>query len=98
MEYLFTSLNRLSIVASDFFVRDSKNDVPEKMFHLKIYKMASMLQDSTFSRYLSGFNNFLVLTLILPFFRTGLDSFSALARIPPFAGSRTDSTIFWRSH
>ena len=49
MEYLFTSLNRLSIVASDFFVRDSKNDVPEKMFHLKIYKMASMLQDFTWS-------------------------------------------------
>ena len=51
----------------------------------------------------AGFNNFLALTLNLPFFGTGPDSFSALARIPPFAGSRpiqqfcgahTDSTIF----
>ena len=44
--------------------------------------------------YSPGFNNFLVLTLILPFFRTGPNSFSALARIPPFAGTRPDSTIF----
>ena len=46
--------------------------------------------DSTFCRSSPGFNNFLVLTLILPFFRTGPDSFSALARIPPFAGTRPD--------
>ena len=49
MEYLFTRLNRLSIVAGGFFVTESKNDVPGQMFHLKIYKMASMLQDSTWS-------------------------------------------------
>ena len=44
-----------------------------------------------------------MLTLILPFFRTGPDSFSALARILPlpvlariqqFSGAHTDSTIF----
>ena len=54
--------------------------------------------DSTFSWYSPGFSNFLVLTLILPFFRTGPDSFSALARIPPFANTRPDSTMFWYSH
>ena len=39
--------------------------------------------DSTFCRFWPGFNNFPALTLILPFFRTGPDSFSVLARIPP---------------
>ena len=45
-----------------------------------------------------GFNNFLALTLNLPFFGTGPDSFSVLARIPPFPGTRPESTIFWCSH
>ena len=54
--------------------------------------------DSTFCRYSPGLNNFLVLTLILQFFRTGPDSFSALARIPPFANTRLDSTMFRYSH
>ena len=54
--------------------------------------------DSTFSRYSPGLNNFLVLTLILPILRTGPESFSVLARIPPFPGTCPDSTIFWCSH
>ena len=47
--------------------------------------------DATFSRYSSGLNNFPLLTLMLPFFRTGPDNFSVLARIPPFVGTRLDS-------
>ena len=47
--------------------------------------------DSTFCRYSPGFNNVPVLTHILPFFRTGTDSFSVLARIEPFAGTSLDS-------
>ena len=54
--------------------------------------------DSTFSRYSPGFNSFPVLTLILTFFRSGPDNFSALARIPPFAGTPTDSTMFRYCH
>ena len=49
MEYLFACLNRSSIVASGFLARNSKNGVPRQIFLLKICKMASMLQDSTWS-------------------------------------------------
>ena len=47
MEYLFARLNRLSIVACDFLVIDSKKGVLEQMLLLKICKMASILHDST---------------------------------------------------
>ena len=59
--------------------------------------------DSTFCRYWPGCNNFPVLALILPFFRTGPDSFRytkefhlfpVLDRIQQFFGTHTDSTIF----
>ena len=59
--------------------------------------------DSTFCRYWPGFNNFPALTLILPFFRTGPDSFRyshgfhllpILARIQQFSGTPIHSTIF----
>ena len=62
--------------------------------------------DSTFSRYSRRFYNFSVLTLILPFFGIGSDSFSIIAQILPFPGTRRilsfsgtdpDSTIFWYS-
>ena len=43
MEYLFACLNRSSIIADDFFERDSKNGVPGLMFCLKIYKIAFIL-------------------------------------------------------
>ena len=49
MEYLFARLNRSSIVASSFLERDSKKGVPRQMLLLKIYKMVSMLHDSTWS-------------------------------------------------
>ena len=44
--------------------------------------------DSTFCRYLPGFNNFPVLTLILPFFRIGFWQ---------FFDTRTNSTFCWYS-
>ena len=59
--------------------------------------------DSTFSRHSPGFNNFMVLTLILPFFvlvRTvfrhshGFHLLQVVARIQQFCGAHTDSTIF----
>ena len=50
--------------------------------------------NSTFCRYTPSLTNAPVLTLILLFFRTGPDSFSALAWIPPFTGTRPDSTMF----
>ena len=49
IEYLSAHLNRSSIVVGSFFARDSKNGVPELMFCLKICRMASLLQDSTWS-------------------------------------------------
>ena len=49
MEYLFAHLNKSSIIVGDFLVRDSKNGVPRQMFLLKICRMTSMLQDSTWS-------------------------------------------------
>ena len=49
MEYLFAHLNRSSIIADCFFVRDSKNGMLGQMLYLKICKMASMMQDSTWS-------------------------------------------------
>ena len=42
-------MNRSSIIVGDFFRRDSKNGVFGLMLHLKIYKMTSILQDSTWS-------------------------------------------------
>ena len=59
--------------------------------------------DSTFCRQLLGFNNFVVLTLILPFFvlvRTvvrhshGFHLLLVVARIQQFSGDHTESTIF----
>ena len=50
--------------------------------------------DSTFSRYSPAFHHFPVLTLILPFFDTGSDSVSVLARMVPFPGTRPNSIIF----
>ena len=54
--------------------------------------------DSSFSRHYPGFYHFPVLTLILPFFETRSDSFSIVAQILPFPGTRPDSTIFRYSH
>ena len=53
--------------------------------------------DSTFSRYSSGFYNFSVLTLILPFSDTRPDTFSVQARILPISGTHTDSNLFQNS-
>ena len=50
-------------------------------------------RDSSFSRYSPGFNNFPVLTPILPFFGTRQDSFPVLAQIPLFPGTRPGSII-----
>ena len=49
IEYLFARLNRSSIVVGGFFARNLKNGVPELMLFLKIYKMVSLLQNSTWS-------------------------------------------------
>ena len=54
--------------------------------------------DSTFCRYSPGFSNVPIHTLILPFLRTGPNSFSVLARIPPFASTRPDSAMFRDTH
>ena len=45
----FARLNRSSIVAGDFLARDSKKGVPGQMLLSKIYKMTSILHDSTWS-------------------------------------------------
>ena len=58
IKYLFSCLNKSSIVAVDFLVIDLKNGVPRQMLLLKVCKMASMLQDSTWSTtYLNHFTN-----------------------------------------
>ena len=49
IKYLSTRLNRLSIVVGDFSMRDLKNGVLGLMLHLKICRMTSILQDSTWS-------------------------------------------------
>ena len=54
--------------------------------------------DCTFCGFSPGFSNVPIHTLILPFFHTGPNSFSVLARMPPFTGTRPDSTIFPCSH
>ena len=57
--------------------------------------------------YSPGFNNFPILTLILPLsvlvrtvlrYSHGFNLLPVLARIPPFAGTRPDSTFFRYSH
>ena len=50
--------------------------------------------ESTFCRYSPAFYYFSVLTLIRPFSSTRPYSFSIVARILPFPGTRLDSTIF----
>ena len=58
MEYLFTRLNRSSIVSDCFLAKDSKNNIPKQMLLLKICRMTSMLQNSTWSTtYLNCFTN-----------------------------------------
>ena len=47
--------------------------------------------------YSPGFYHFLELALIGPFFGSHPNSFSILARILPFPGTRPDITIFWYS-
>ena len=54
--------------------------------------------DSTFSRYSPGFYHFQVRTLIFPLFDPLPDSFSVLARILPFPGTRPNFRILWYSH
>ena len=49
MEYLSAHLNRSPIVTGDFFTRDLKNGVPRPMLRLNICRIASILQDSTWS-------------------------------------------------
>ena len=49
IEYLFARLNKSSIVVDSFLTRDSKKGVLGHMFLLKICRMTSMLQDSTWS-------------------------------------------------
>ena len=50
--------------------------------------------DSTFSRHSPRFYHFPVLTLILPFFGTRSDSYSILARILLYPGTRSNPSIF----
>ena len=54
--------------------------------------------DSSFSRYRTGLYHFAVLTLIVPSPDTRPDTFSVLARIPPFLSNRPDCTIFGYAH
>ena len=54
--------------------------------------------DSTFSRYSPGFYLFSVSTQIRPFCDSRRESFSILARILRFPGTRPDSTNFRYSH
>ena len=47
IKYLFARLNMSSIVAGSFLEKDLMNDVPGQMLLLKICRITSMLQDST---------------------------------------------------
>ena len=64
------------------------------LFRYSLRQFFDTRTDSTFSRYLSGFYHFSVLTQIRPFSGTRWDSFSILVRILPFPGTRLDSTFF----
>ena len=47
MEYLLARRNKSSMDVGGFLARDSKKGVPGHMLHLKIWRIASMLYDST---------------------------------------------------
>ena len=64
------------------------------LFWYSSWKFFGNRTDSTVSPYSPGFYHFSVLTLIVPSSDTRPYSFSVLARILPFPGTRSDSTIF----
>ena len=81
--YLFPVLARIlpfSVLFEQFF----SSHTDSTLFWNSSGKFFDTRSDSNFSQYLPEFYHFLVLTLILIFFGTRLDSFSVLARILPF--------------
>ena len=92
----FHHFSVLTLIVLSFDIRPDSFSVltMDSTFLVLVWTVFGTPTNSTFSWYSPRFYHFAVLTLIVPSSDTRPTSFSLLARILPFHGTHSDSTIF----